>query len=220
MPINNGRRKEKGYYLCKISNNQHTRNMKKLLFLLFLLIVTSVGIAQSQQHLSFKGVPIDGTLKEYTNAMIKAGFHFEGTEDGISILSGDFAGFKDCIIGVSTLKNCNVVSHIAVLFPEKETWSSLLDDYEQLKTMLTKKYGKPERKREKFTGYVGDFDNGLVMYALRDGEYEWYTVFSTELGNIELSIVEGTRYLTGMVRLSYFDKVNSEKVLNSAMDDL
>ena len=194
--------------------------MKKLLFLLFLLIVTNVGIAQSQQHLSFKGVPIDGTLKEYTNAMIKAGFQFEGTEDGISILSGDFAGFKDCYIGVSTLKNCNVVSHIAVLFPEKETWSSLLEDYEQLKTMLTKKYGNPERKREKFTGYIGDFDNGLVMHALRDGEYEWYTVFSTELGNIELSLVEGTRYLTGMVRLSYFDKINSEKVLNSAMDDL
>lgn len=194
--------------------------MKKLFPLIFFLTLISTCIAQTQQHLSFKGVPIDGTLKEYTNAMVKAGFQFEGTEDGLSILSGDFAGYKDCIVGVATLKNCDVVSHIAVLFPERDTWSSLLDDYEHLKMMLTKKYGNPEITREKFTGYIGDFDNGLVMYALRDGEYEWYTVYSTELGNIELSLVEGTRYLTGMVRLTYFDKVNSKKVLNSAMDDL
>ena len=164
-------------------------------------------------------MPIDGTLKEYTNAMMKAGFEFEGTEDGLSILSGDFAGFKDCIIGVSTLKNCDVVSHIAVLFPDRETWSALTNDYEQLKAMLTKKYGRPEHKSEQFTGYVGNSDD-LKMLAIHSGEYEWYTVFSTELGNIELSIIDGPNYSTGMVRLSYYDKVNSEKVLNSAMDDL
>ncbi len=49
---------------------------------------------------------------------------------------------------------------------------------------------------------------------------KWYTVFSTDLGDIELTIMEGTKYYTGMVRLSYYDKINSEKVLNSAMDDL
>lgn len=190
--------------------------MKKTLLLLSFLSMLSLGIAQ--QHLTFKGVPIDGTLKEYTNAMIKAGFQFEGTENGLSILSGDFAGYKDCIIGVSTLSNCDVVSHIAVLFPAKETWTLLQNDYEQLKAMLTKKYGKPYLHSEKFTGYVGS-DN-LKMLALHSGEYEWYTVFSTDLGDIELSLVEGTDYETGMVRLSYYDKINSEKVLNSAMDDL
>lgn len=193
--------------------------MKKALLLLSLMAIMGVGMAQ-EQHLSFKGVPIDGTLKQYTNAMIKAGFHFEGTEGGLSILSGDFAGFKDCIVGVSTLSNCDVVSHIAALFPDRETWSLLLNDYEQLKAMLTKKYGDPDTVREKFTGYIGDYDNGLVMHALKEGEYEWYTVFSTDLGDIELTIMEGTKYYTGMVRLSYYDKINSEKVLNSAMDDL
>lgn len=192
--------------------------MKRILATLACLIIMG-GIMAQEEHLSFKGVPIDGTLKQYTNAMIKAGFQFEGTEGGISVLSGDFAGFKDCLIGVSTLSNCDIVSHIAVLFPERETWSSLLNDYEQLKAMLTKKYGKPEKRSERFTGYVGDSDN-LKMLALRSGEYEWYTVFSTDLGNIELSLLEGSVYGSGMVRLSYYDKINSEKVLDSAMDDL
>ena len=134
-------------------------------------------------------------------------------------MSGDFAGYKNCIVGVSTLKNLDVVSHIAVLFPNKDTWSAVLGDYEHLKAMLTEKYGTPSDSQEKFTDNNGN-DNGLIMYALKDGEYVWYTTFSTELGDIELSIISGTKYLTGCVRLSYYDKVNHDKVRKAAMDDL
>lgn len=192
--------------------------MKKHLTLLFACLLFA-GSLFAQQHLSFKGVPINGTLQEYTNAMVKAGFHYEGTQDGISLLTGDFAGYKNCIVGVSTLKNLNVVSHIAVLFPDKDTWTSVLSDYETLKSLLTEKYGIPSDNRERFIDYNGN-DNALIMYALKDGEYEWYTTFSTDLGNIELSIISGTKYNTAAVRLGYYDKVNSEKVRNSAIDDL
>ena len=192
--------------------------MKKIIILFVCLIIA--GTTFAQQHLSFKGVPINGTLQEYTNAMVKAGFHYEGTQDGLSLLTGDFAGYKNCIVGVSTLKNLNVVSYIAVLFPDKDTWTSVLSDYESLKSMLTEKYGTPSDYKEKFIGYVGDYDNGLVMHALKDGEYVWYTLFSTDLGNIELSIISGTKYNTAAVRLGYYDKINSEKVRSSAIDDL
>lgn len=193
--------------------------MKKHLTFFFACLVFAGNIF-AQQHLSFKGVPINGTLKSYTDAMVKAGFHYEGTQDGIAVLSGDFAGYKSCIVGVSTLKNLDVVSHIAVLFPDKDTWSAVLNDYETLKAMLTEKYGAPSDSKEKFTGYVGDYDNGLVMHALKEGEYVWYTTFTTELGDIELSLMSGTKYNTGCVRLSYYDKANHEKVRNAAMDDL
>ena len=193
--------------------------MKKHLTLLFAYILFA-GATFAQQHLSFKGVPIDGTLKAYTDAMVKAGFRYEGTQDGVALLSGDFAGYKNCIVGVSTLKNCDVVNRIAVLFPDRDTWSSLLGDYEHLKEMLTEKYGTPSDSQEKFTGYVGDNHNGLIMHALKAGEYVWYTTFTTELGDIELTIMSGTEYDTGCVRLSYYDKANSDKVRKAAMDDL
>ena len=193
--------------------------MKKHLAL-FIACLVFAGNLFAQQHLSFKGVPINGTLQEYTNAMVKAGFHYEITQDGVSLLTGDFAGYKNCTIGVSTLKNLDVVSHIAVLFPNRETWSAVLGDYENLKTMLTKKYGYPTDSKEIFTGHIGDYDNFFVMEALKEDKYEWYTVFSTELGDIELSILSGTVYHTAAVRLSYYDKANSEKVRSSAMDDL
>lgn len=193
--------------------------MKKHLTL-FLACLVFAGNVFAQQHLSFKGVPINGTLKEYTDAMVKAGFHYELTQDFTALLTGDFAGYKNCTVGVSTLKNLDVVSRIAVLFPNKDTWSAVLANYETLKAMLTEKYGTPSYSQEKFTGYVGDYDNNLVMHALKDDEYVWYTIFTTELGDIELSIMAGTKYNTAMVRLSYYDKANSEKVRNAAMDDL
>lgn len=70
-----------------------------------------------------------------------------------------------------------------------------------------------------FTSYVGD-NNGLKMRALRDEELEWYTKFSTELGDIKLSVTVGTEYLTGAVILIYYDKINSNTVQNAAMNDL
>ncbi|MCR4738284.1 MAG: hypothetical protein K5846_09040 [Bacteroidales bacterium] len=190
---------------------------KHLTLLLTCLLMAGATFAQ---HLSFKGVPIDGTLQEYTNAMVKAGFHYEDTQDGVSILSGDFAGYKNCHIGVSTLKNCNTVSHIAVLFPDRDTWTSLHGDYEYLKEMLTEKYGAPEESKEKFTGYVGDYDNSLIMHALREDKYIWYSTFSTKLGKIKLTLSEGEKSYTGRVVLIYQDGANSEKVRAAAMEDL
>ena len=193
--------------------------MKKHITLLLACLVLAGNIF-AQQHLSFKGVPINGSLKSYTDAMVKAGFHYEGTQDGVALLSGDFAGHKRCIIGVSTLKNLDIVSHIAVLFPNKDSWSAVLADYENLKAMLTAKYGTPLDSQEKFAEHVGDYDNSAVMLALKKEEYVLYTTFATELGEIELSILVGTQNNTACVRLTYFDKANSEKVCNSAMDDL
>ena len=192
----------------------------KNLFTLFFTCLLFAGSIFAQQHLSFKGVPIDGTLKAYTDAMIKAGFHYEGTYDGVAALSGDFAGHKGCTIGVYTLKNLDVVSFISVLFPDQETWTSLKSEYETLKSMLTEKYGEPEESKEFFTTHIGNYENFLVMHALKEEKFEWYTNFSTELGTIKLTISEGEEYSTGRVVLVYMDKANGEKVRNAAMDDL
>ena len=195
--------------------------MKKHLTL-FLACLVFAGSLFAQQHLSFKGVPINGTLKSYTDEMVKAGFHYEGTYDGVSLLTGDFAGYNRCMVSVYTLKNLDVVSHIAVIFPEKDTWSVLLSDYNHLKEMLSEKYGSPTDSVEKFTGVAKDSEkNWEIMHDLEEGEYEWYCSFSTELGQIKLTLSKGfINSDTGSVVLIYTDKANSEKVRSAAMDDL
>ena len=86
--------------------------------------------------------------KAYPN--IQAGFSDLGIKDGTAVLQGDFAGFKGCIIGVSTLKTTNVVNTIAVIFPECDNWSKLENNYQTLKEMLIQKYGEPADCVEKF----------------------------------------------------------------------
>ena len=102
--------------------------------------------------MTFKGVPIDGTLNEFVDKMKQARFTYIGTHDGIAVLQGDFAGHKGCTIGVYTLKSSNKVNTIAVMFPPQKDWSSLESTYVSLKSMLTEKYGEPSECVEMFHG--------------------------------------------------------------------
>lgn len=118
--------------------------MKKIFLILIVTLLTFTSLAQTESpHLSFKGVPIDGTLNEYVQKMKQKGFDYLGTEDGIAILSGDFAAYKGCTVGVATLKQKDLVSKITVIFPNCETWAALSNNYYSLKEMLTEKYGDP-----------------------------------------------------------------------------
>jgi hypothetical protein len=93
--------------------------MKKIFSTLFFSIAVMTCFAQiksdSSKHLTFKGVPIDGTLGEFVLKMKKNGFTHKGTKDGIAILEGEFASYKNCIVGVSTLSQKDLVNPLAEL---------------------------------------------------------------------------------------------------------
>ena len=193
--------------------------MKKIVVTLFLLMSFTLIFAQSSEHLKFKGVPIDGTLNEYVLKMKQAGFQLVGTDDGVALLEGEFAGYRGCLIAVSTLKSVNVVNTIGVVFPAREDWSSLEGDYEHLKSMLTEKYGEPSDVVEKFQGYGDPQTDQEKWINIMTDNYTWYTIFETENGDIQLSLEKGN-YGEYFVLLKYFDKINTEAVRSAAMEDL
>lgn len=196
--------------------------MKKVFFSLLFVVIVTNSFAQLKQdtskHLTFKGVPIDGTLAEYVSKMKKSGFTHKGTKNGISILEGDFASYKNCIIGVSTLKQKDLVSKIAVIFPDRENWSSLSSNYFNLKELLTEKYGEPSESEEEFQSHTPD-DDGSKMIQVQLGACKYYTTYETEKGSIQLTI-EHDSVTRCFVKLAYFDKINSETVKKQALDDL
>ena len=60
--------------------------MKRNLFLLLFAIVTLSTFAQTtSEHLTFKGVPIDGTLTEFVSKLKQKGLTHIGTEDGTAM---------------------------------------------------------------------------------------------------------------------------------------
>ena len=78
--------------------------MKTIILTLTFALTTMFSIAQTSEHLTFKGVQIDGKLDEYIIKMKQSGFTVVGAEKGMALLNGDFAGYKDCKVGVTTLK--------------------------------------------------------------------------------------------------------------------
>lgn len=195
--------------------------MKKLIITFSFLMILLSSFAQSSEHLKFKGVPIDGTLNEYVAKMKQAGFNHEGTEDGTALLSGEFAGYSDCIVGVKTLQKLNLVHEIVVLFPSQDKWAGLSYDYERLKTMLSKKYGDPDECVERFNAplYSVEDDNSK-MYQVIINNCEYYSTYNIDNGSITL-IINYDGYEYGCrVKLFYTDKINSEIFDDAAMEDL
>lgn len=136
-----------------------------------------------------------------------------------AILQGDFAGFKSCTVGVSTLKAVNVVSTIGVIFSSHDDWSSLERDYDHLKSMLTQKYGEPTEVVEQFQGRTNPNTNNEKLHELMMDRCTWYTTFETTKGDIQLSLQKGD-FGQYFVLLKYYDKINTDTVRSAAMDDL
>jgi hypothetical protein len=197
--------------------------MKKAIIILTILMNIFSSTAQTKtdlsQHLTFKGVPLDGTLDEYVFKMKQNGFKHLSTEDGMAMLQGDFAGYKDCYVGVSTLKQKDLVHKIGVLFPEKDTWSTLSGNYFDLKQMLTEKYGKPSDVEEKFDRESESRDDGSKMYEVKFDRCKYESIWVTDKGQIQLSI-DHNSVTSCFVKLAYFDKINGETIKKQALDDL
>ena len=193
--------------------------MKKILLTLTAVFLSILVFAQTTEHLSFKGIPIDGSLEEFISKMKENGFKHLGTEDGIGILKGDFAGYTNCNIGVSFLKHNNLVYKIAVMFPDAATWSALSSNYFDLKDMLTKKYGSPSDVIEKFNGYSEPKDDISKIYEVKLGRCKYYSIWRTDKGNIQLTI-GNTSEKSCYIFLGYSDKINSVVAEKNAQDDL
>ena len=68
--------------------------MKRILLTIFVLLFTVGSFAQ--EHMTFKGVEIDGTPDEMVEKLSKVGFKYEGLseEEGIYYMKGKFAGYQ------------------------------------------------------------------------------------------------------------------------------
>ena len=177
--------------------------------------------AQTSEHMSFKGVPIDGTLNEYVAKMKQSGFQYLGAEDGTALLNGDFAGYKNCHVAVTTLKKIDLVHKIGVIFPNQETWSRLYSNYSDLKQMLTEKYGNPNEEVELFDvkPFQLPLDDNMKMNQVGMDNCKFFTVWKTDKGEIQLSI-DHSGFTSCFVKVVYFDRINSAIINEKAKDDL
>ena len=190
--------------------------MKKLVFVLMLLV--GMTVTAQTDHLKFKGIPIDGTLTSFVNKLKQKGFTVQHSDKGTVMLSGDFAAIKGCTVVVSEHES-GVVNRVAVMFPSKDTWVLLYRDYNNLKELLTQKYGEPAAVEEEFQNHSYQLDDNDKMYEVLMDRCRYICDWTPENGTIELRI-QNVSLVGAVVVLVYIDADNEAKVREKALEDL
>lgn len=189
--------------------------MKRLLFVFVACIIAATIMAEG--HMKFKGVEIDGTPKEFVQKMKEKGFTYVKNDEGTEMMMGDFAGNKNCIIGI--VSSNNKVAKVSVVIPdETSTWSILYNKYVTLKEMLTKKYSEPSIDKEEWQGYSTPRDDNSKMHELRMNRATIGAYYEMPEGSIELSLF--SMQMQCCILLSYYDAANQQTAIDDAMDDL
>lgn len=182
-----------------------------------------IAPADNENHLTFKGVPINGTLSQFVAKMGTAGFKrinksIDDAGKGQVKLVGDFAGYNNCCVFVSTQSQLDLVCKIRVEFPEREHWEELYGDYKKLKGLLTEKYGSPKNVVEKTYPSYRD-DPSDLMYGIKFDINTYKTTFAPSNGTIVIYLThDGTN--DPYVCLEYFDAENMNAEKNLALSDL
>lgn len=191
-------------------------NMKRLI--LIVAILFSGHLLRAQEHLTFKGVEINGSTENFIRQMENKGFSILKNRDSRAVLKGTFSGKPNCLLLISTMEKEDVVSSVQVLFERELTWSALSNNYDTLKNMLTEKYGQPVEVKEHFVNLYSEEDF-LKITRLMANDCQWRSAFETGVGQIVLYITYETEYGSHVV-LEYKDRINCMKQREAAMSDL
>ena len=188
--------------------------MRKVLLTLF--FVCSVLCSSAQGHLSFKGIPIDGSMNSFCQKLKGKGFTQIGTEGNISLFTGDFTG-RNATVGVVAADNGLDVFSVAVLFEESDSWNTLVNTYDHYKDLYVEKYGKPSQCVEKNPSRSDS--NTSLMYELFQGRVTYACIFEVSGGKIQISI-EQASYNRGRVMINYQDSQNVNAKRQSDLDEI
>jgi hypothetical protein len=137
------------------------KNMKKINLTLTAMLISICAHAQV-----FMGVPVAGTTTEVSNQLKLKGFELSPeSNETLMVMTGKLGGESVRLLIAGTPKT-HLTAKLVVIYPEEETWYSLVDDYNEVKKIITDKYGEPDKGYEFFKDpyTLGD---GYELQAVR-----------------------------------------------------
>ena len=171
----------------------------------------------AQEHLEFRGIPIDGNLTNFVSKMKSIGYTVEAEDGNVVLMKGKFTNRDATLLVCSSVKS-HTVWKVCVLFDEASSWNSLKSDYLEYKELFTKKYGKSSDCYEIFLDpyYEGD---GYELQALRNEKCYYVTFFENSIGYVSVEMKKSER-----LGFNYEDKINSKiyskEKDSSALDEI
>lgn len=189
--------------------------MKKKIISL-IAIFAAVNI-MAQEHLTFKGIPIEGSMTEFCQRLKTKGFISIGQENNITLFSGDFTG-REATVGVTATNDGKNVFGVVVLFDSSGEWNTLVNTYDYYKDLYTRKYGNPTVSKEKNPALLNS--NTALMAEVYQGTVEYSSVWEVKGGDIKLSIEKSFGIYEGMVIIRYRDSQNVKAKIQKDLDDI
>ena len=195
--------------------------MKRILTIAVFIFSFMFVMAQTpNNHLTFKGIPITGTLENFARELGAKGFENIYSDKSCVGFKGEFAGYSGCNIYVFKVPNRNIVYRVGVCLPEKSSWERLEEEYNKFKGMLTSKYGEPALHSEIFKEGALTFNDAAKMSSLKAGNCDYWAEWVADNGDIKMQIFSIPDTYDGYICLTYFDKINDALAQKAQKDDL
>lgn len=190
--------------------------MKKILVILTVFFAAVDVMAQ--EHLSFKGIPIEGSMTAFCQKLEAEGFVSLGREGNVSLFSGNFTG-RNATVGVATAEDGKNVYAVVVLFDSSKEWNTLVNTYNYYKELYARKYGRPTVSKEINPAYSDS--NIALMAEVHQGTVVYASAWNVPGGDIELSIDKFSGgFYEGVVRITYRDAQNTEAKIQENLGDI
>ena len=171
----------------------------------------------AQEHLSFKGIPIEGSMTAFCQKLKAKGFTSIGRDNNLTLFTGDFTG-RIATVGVTATDDGKDVFAVVVLFDPSGEWNTLVNTYDYYKDLYTRKYGKPSISKEKNPALSDS--NTALMAEVHQGTVVYGSVWEVTGGDIQLSIEKSSGVYEGMVMIRYRDSQNIETKIQNDLDDI
>ena len=170
--------------------------MKRIIFLFVFGIMSLISFGQETEHLKFMGIPIDGTLTEFTQKLIQKGFK---KSDHEQLLTGKFAQ-EDAFVYLYYTPQSKKIFGCTVIFNEHTSWNSLKYDYLKFKESLIQKYGNPIKDIHYFSNPYDEGD-GYEMTAIQLDKCNYACIWN----NISIIILTSKN-----IAIYYEDPINKK----------
>lgn len=189
--------------------------MRKI-FVTLTLFFAVINI-MAQEHLSFKGIPIEGSMTAFCQNLKAKGFTSLGRDNNITLFSGDFTGRK-ATVGVTATDDGKNVFAVVVFFDPSGEWNTLVNTYDYYKDLYTRKYGVPTISKENNPALSDS--NTALMAEVHQGTVVYGSAWEVTGGDIQLSIEKSSGVYEGMVMIRYRDSQNVEAKIQNDLDDI
>lgn len=202
--------------------------MRKIMFLWLFALVSVLGYAQNlSEHLSFMGIPINGTITQFQTKLQAKGCVLNRTVSnnirvGCRAFKGKIVDNKVDIYVYYDEKTKNVYRVKAVLSGTSEDIAE--QQYEKIKGLLLTKYGSAycnygtQTEKESFSVLV-------TSKNMRDNLDSSYSMSANGFkGEVDLYITKDDSYINYPfwfnLHIDYLDAINNEKHQSQTLEDI